>query len=209
MDTYKWDGQVQRYRNKETGRFVKTETILKLTEQNMQQKTERMLQSFDDVKEGRISLSEYQRENIEIIKYLHTQQYLVAKGGFRTTTPEDYLEIGRDLKNQHYPSFRDFVQQLQNGAITEGQARARIRNFGKASETSADLGHRSSAKQNGFTWARRYLSAVEHCSDCPIYAAMGAVTIDTLILPGRQCECRFNCKCYVRYFKTRESALAG
>jgi hypothetical protein len=207
MENYKWDGQVQRYRNKQTGQFVRTETILKLTEQNMQQKTERMLRSFDDVKSGKISLSEYQRENLEIIKYLHTQQYLVAKGGFRTTTPEDYLEIARELKNLHYPSFRSFTEDLRNGALTEGQARARIRNFGKASETLADLGHRSSAKQNGLTWARRYLSAVEHCPDCPIYAAMGAVTIDNLILPGRQCECRFNCKCYVRYFKTREEAI--
>ena len=209
MERYKWDGQTQRYRDRETGRFVKTATILELTEGNIQQKTNRMLQSFEDVKAGRISLSEYQRENLEIIKYLHTQQYLVAKGGFRTTTTEDYLEIARELKNLHYPSFKSFTEQLQNGSLTEGQARARIRNFGTAAETMADLGYRSSAKQNGFTWARRYLSAVEHCADCPIYAAMGAVTIDNLILPGRQCECRFNCKCYVRYFETRESAASA
>ena len=209
MERYKWDGQTQRYRDRETGRFVKTATILELTEGNMQQKTDRMLQSFEEVKAGRITFAEYQRENLEIIKYLHTKQYLVAKGGFRTTTPEDYLEIARELKDLHYPSFRNFTEQLQNGTLTEAQARARIRTFGIASETMADLGYRSSAKQNGFTWARRYLSAVEHCSDCPIYAAMGAVTIDNLILPGRQCECRFNCKCYVKYFKSRESAVSG
>jgi len=206
MNQYKWDGQAQRYRDKQTGRFVRTEVILKLTENNIQLKTDRMLQSFEDVKSGKISLREYQQENLEIIKYLHVQQYLVAKGGFRTTTPQDYLEIARELKTLHYPAFRDFTEQLQNGMLTEAQARARIRNFGKAAETMADLGLRSSAKQNGFTWARRYLSAVEHCIDCPIYAAMGAVPIDQLILPGRQCECRFNCKCYVLYFKTKEEA---
>jgi len=206
MNQYKWDGQTQRYRDKQTGRFVRTEVILKLTENNIQLKTDRMLQSFEDVKSGKISLREYQQENLEIIKYLHVQQYLVAKGGFRTTTPQDYLEIARELKTLHYPAFRDFTEQLQNGMLTEAQARARIRNFGKAAETMADLGLRSSAKQNGFTWARRYLSAVEHCIDCPIYAAMGAVPIDQLILPGRQCECRFNCKCYVRYFKTKEES---
>jgi hypothetical protein len=206
MNQYKWDGQTQRYRDKQTGRFVRTEVILKLTENNIQLKTDRMLQSFEDVKSGKISLREYQQENLEIIKYLHVQQYLVAKGGFRTTTPQDYLEIARELKTLHYPAFRDFIEQLQNGMLTEAQARARIRNFGKAAETMADLGLRSSAKQNGFTWARRYLSAVEHCIDCPIYAAMGAVPIDQLILPGRQCECRFNCKCYVRYFKTKEES---
>jgi hypothetical protein len=209
MNDFKWDGQSQRYRNKTTGRFVKNETILNIIEGNIKTKSERMLSSFNDLSQGKISLADYQRENLEIIKYLHTQQYLVAKGGFRTTTSEDYLAIARELKDLHYPAFRKFSQDLQQGNLTEAQARARIKTFAKASETMADLGQKSSAKQNGFAWGRRYLGAVEHCQDCPIYAAMGAVRIDDLILPGRQCECRFNCKCYVRYFTTKDKAMAG
>jgi hypothetical protein len=209
MDEFKWDGQTQRYRNKTTGRFVRTDTILNLIENNIESKTNRMLESFNELSQGKITLAEYQRENIETIKYLHVQQYLVAKGGFRTTTPEDYLAIARELKDIHYPAFRKFTQDLQQGKLTEAQARARIRGYGKASETMADFGQKSSAKQNGFTWGRRYLGAVEHCEDCPIYAAMGAVPIDNLILPGRQCACRFNCKCTVRYFKSKEAAMAG
>lgn len=209
MDEFKWDGSAQRYRNKTTGKFVKNSTILDLIEGNIQSKSNRMLESFNDLSQGKITLAEYQRENMEILKYLHTQQYLVAKGGFRTTTPEDYLAIARELKDTHYPALRKFANELREGNLTEAQARARIRNFAKASETMADFGQKSSAKQNGFTWGRRYLSAVEHCQDCPIYAAMGAVPIDNLILPGRHCECRFNCKCYVRYFKSKEAAMAG
>lgn len=198
--TWVWDGRTQRYRDKQTGRFLRNQTVLSLIEGNIQQKSDLFTKTLDDLIQGKITSGQFQQQSLETIKYLHAQQYLVGKGGFRRTTAEDYLQIARDLKAVHYPAFQVFVDDLRSGKLTEAQAKQRMRAFAIASKKSYHYGLKQSAVENGYRYARRFLSAAEHCSDCPIYAALGVVNISSLILPGEQCECRYNCKCYVRYY---------
>lgn len=207
---YVWDGRTQRYRDKNTGRFVKNETVLNLVEVNIEAKSKLMRSLLQDVISGKKDFITYQVESLEVIKTLHAQQYLLAKGGFKQTTPEDYLAIARDLKTVHYPAFKEFIEDLRNGNLTEAQALARTQGFARASYQSYQYGLKSSAIQNGLAWGKRYLDyAAIHCGDCPIYAAQGPVPIESIILPGTRCDCVYNCRCRVRYFKTKEEAIAG
>jgi hypothetical protein len=198
--TFVWDGRTQRYRDKATGRFLRNETVLNIIQGNIQQKSNRLVGVLEDLLQGKITTGQFQRESLDTIKYLHVQQYLIGKGGFRRTTSQDYLQIARDLKDVHYPAFQGFIQDLQSGKLTEAQAKQRMRAFAIASNKSYHYGVKQSAVENGYRYAQRFLSAAEHCSDCPIYAALGVTDIRSLILPGEKCECRYNCKCYVRYY---------
>ena len=198
--TWVWDGRTQRYRDKATGRFLRNETVLNIIQGNVQQKSNSLTGILDNLLQGKISTVQFQQQSLETIKYLHTQQYLIGKGGFKRTTSQDYLQVARDLKDIHYPAFQNFVQDLQSGKLTEAQAKQRMRAFAIASNKTYHFGVKQSAVENGYLYAQRFLSAAEHCNDCPIYAALGVTDIRALILPGEQCECRYNCKCYVKYY---------
>lgn len=198
---YSWDGRVQRYRDKQTGRFLRNQTVMFLVEQQIKAKEASLENLFLQLLVGKKTLPQFQSEALDIIKYLHTQQYLLGKGGFKNTTAADYLKIARDLKDLHYPAFRQFVQDLKDGKLTESQANYRLDNFAVASRSSYNYGVKQSAIENGYAYARRFLSVAEHCAECPMYAAMGVVPITNLIMPGEKCGCMFNCKCYVIYYK--------
>lgn len=203
---FTWDGRTQRYRDKSTGRFIKNSTITRLMEQNIQSKQNFLQQIFTQLIQGEKDLITFQVEAREAIKYLHTQQYLVARGGFGQTKSEDYLAIGRSLKDEHYARLRAFVEDVNQGKLTEREARHRLQTMGLSSKSSYYFGQKRSYEDAGYLYARRFLGLAEHCIDCPIYAALGVVNIADIILPTQKCDCRYNCKCSVRYYKTIEEA---
>ncbi len=84
--------------------------------------------------------------------------------------------------------------------ITHAQFVARVEQYGAcvwgASQEIARASYRYEAV---FDQERRWLSPVENCEDCEVYASMGWVPIGNLPACGENSSCRQNCACWFSF----------
>ncbi|MEW5859795.1 MAG: hypothetical protein AB1861_20820 [Cyanobacteriota bacterium] len=202
---FNWEKNSNRYRNKETGRFISKEAVYTLTQKRIEYVKGDLGSVGQLLLDGKINLKTWQQQTAETLKILHTQQYLLGVGGQKALKKSDYLEIGRELKNQ-YQYLRKFAVDLTQGKMSPAQFNARLSMYGDAAKVSFFRGEKVAAGRAGFTHGRRSLTSGHiHCSDCPVYAARGIVPIDEVVMPSVACQCRTNCKCRVTYFTLQEA----
>lgn len=146
--------------------------------------------------EGNIDLGEWQRSIAEKLKQLHAQQYLLGVGGTANIEFDDYLVLGRRLKEQ-YKYLRGFAIALKRGNMSLAQFLYRARLYPQAAKGTYYTAQRESASRNGKTHGFRKLGDAEHCPSCIRYANLGIVPIDELVMPTEKCECKVNCRCSV------------
>ena len=203
---FKWEKNSNRYRNKETGRFISKEAVYTLTQKRIEYVKGDLGSVGQLLLDGKINLKAWQQQTAETLKILHTQQYLLGVGGQKALQKSDYLEVGRELKSQ-YQYLRNFAIDLTQGKMTPAQFSARLAMYADAAKVSFFRGEKVAAGRTGFTHGRRILGISEHCSDCPAITALGIVPIEELILPTQRCSCKIRCKCKIIYL-TGEEAIA-
>lgn len=196
---WEFDTQLGRYRDTTTGRFLSERDALTLTRRTIATASERLSALTDQLSQGLIRLDQWQRSFAELIKTVHTAQYILGRGGIRNVFPADFLEIARTLKAQ-YRFLDQFAKDIAAGRMTLNQVRARANLYLNNTVSSYWRGHgRSQAVGPGPAEMRRLLAPVEHCPECITYAAAGWVPVGTLPMPTELCSCRANCKCRVQY----------
>jgi len=156
-------------------------------------------QSSNQLVQGKIGLVKWQSDMRKAIKDGHLRHAIIAKGGASQMTPEDYLAVGRNIK-QEYRYLRLFAKDVRNGKISEAQFMARSQLYAQKSRSSGEIMRSRIAKQSGKQYMQRFLYGGDRsCPDCVQYAGQGSVLIGELPLPTEQCQCRANCKCRVEY----------
>lgn len=195
---FDYDIRTNRYRDLKTGRFLKKSTITALTEQRVELAKTDLSTIGNLLFDGKISLSTWQSETREVLKVLHAQQYLLGVGGKPQMQKSDYLNIGRELKNQ-YDYLANFAQELTEGKMTLQQAKARLQLYAESGKVSFYKGEQVANIRSGKGFARRILGMAVHCDECVEYFNRGVVPITELILPCQQCSCKNRCKCSVEY----------
>lgn len=154
--------------------------------------------------QGEISLETWQTETAYALRKLHIQSAILGRGGSDRMTREDYLAIGRILKEE-YRFLRGFAQDINNGNLTQAQFEARLRLYANRAYLSFALMQQLNYREAGYLYMQRFLDRnAAHCPDCFSYATAGIKPIGTLPLPTQQCLCRANCKCFVRYYRTAQ-----
>lgn len=197
-----WDGASNRYRYKDSGQYASKDAILNLTRQRVDTVKIETKKTFQKLLNGEITLLDWQRDFATQIKILHSQQYMLGRGGYAQTTSADFLEVARSLRLDHYPRLRNLVEEIKNGTLTQGQIENRISMFVAASRQSFYQGQKKATMANGFIFARRFLGlCTPHCGECISYAARGVVNIYDLVPPATNCSCGGRCCCYVEYYK--------
>lgn len=208
MSDFVWDGRLGRYRDKETGRIVSEKVILGLSQEMINTTNQKMQNSITQLFNGNISIRDFEKENAQNIKILFVQHRMLGAGGYSQTKPEDWLELGRELKNNQYPRFHQFVKEIEEGKLSQAQAAARLQMYSQSAKSSFQAAKKQERKRSGFQFARRYLgSCKDHCGDCITYATWGVVPIAQLIPPCTNCRCGGRCCCYVEYRKTAEELI--
>jgi hypothetical protein len=205
---FKWEKNSNRYRNKETGRFISKEAVYALTQKRIEYVKGDLATVGQLLLDGKINLKTWQQQTAETLKILHTQQYLLGVGGQKALQKSDYLEIGRELKNQ-YQYLRNFAVDLTQGKMSPAQFNARLAMYADAAKVSYFSGEKVAAGRAGMPFAIRLLGAAEHCFSCPRIAARGVVPIEEVILPGRECECKSRCHCKLKYLSLEEAITQG
>lgn len=197
-----YDRKSQRYRYKDSGKFVSASAVRALTQKAVEQ-TERDLLTIGQLLiDGKINVSTWEQGTQKAVKNLHLQQYLLGKGGLKNVSQRDYGILGQRV-NFQYGKLRLFAQQLITEGATEAQFKARLQLYAQSARGSYEEGREQAHQEAGFSWERRLRTKIESCSPCVTYSSAGWVAIGTLPNAGQDCDCRARCGCYKEYSKSK------
>lgn len=152
------------------------------------------------LKEGDISISEWQAEMREYLRLQYEQAMILAKGGREFVTQSDWGYEGSLLKKQ-YQYLDGFAQDIANNPdkwLTGNNMLNRMNLYKDSAYTALEDFQQRKFEQLGFTEEKNDLGDADHCDDCLQETSRGWVSIGELVPIGdRQCQVR--CKCTMRY----------
>ena len=185
---------------------VKNAELDRLREQRIEQTKIELDALSAQLINGKINLETWQLEVAKLLRKLHVEQAILARGGADRMRKEDYLAVGRNLKEE-YRYLRKLAQDVADGKLTEAEFRARVRLYAGRSRRSYSAMRQQNSKDDGYLYMQRFLDRIAvHCTECIALAAKGTQPIGSLPLPTEQCRCGGNCKCTVKYYRTYQEA---
>jgi hypothetical protein len=195
---YTYDPRIDRYRDAR-GRFVSREAVRQAMNDVLDTLAVRVRDMAADLREGRISLVEWQRQMETHIKNAHLTSAAVAAGGWERMTQADYGRVGAIVREE-YRYLREFVRAIENGLPLDG-------NIGRRSVLYMRQGHTTfytftQLRQMliGKTQKRNRMTQAEHCSGCIDMTQKGWVDInDPTYVPIGSRECLSQCRCFEEY----------
>lgn len=149
---------------------------------------------------GKIKNSEFERLTAKELKSLHTQSYLLGRGGINAMTSKDKMVL-QNLIRDELTYFKKFAQDLRDNKLSMPQFRDRASMYSEKSRGFYEKGREFSALENGFVVERRVRLSSESCEPCLNYASLSWQPIGALPTPTYQCNCRSRCKCIKEYSK--------
>jgi hypothetical protein len=206
MPNFFFDRAVQRYR-KNNGKFVSAAEVAKITQRLLSQAQTDLSTVTELLIDQKINVRTFTGGFADVLKVMHTQAYLLGRGGLKAMTPRDYGIIGAKL-GKEYRYLDQFAKDAIAGKLSIAQFRARAKLYATSANTSYEMGRRESHSASGrFNWEKRNLAPVQHCDPCVGYAAQGWQPINTLPAIGADCDCRANCKCAFTYSADKPDGL--
>lgn len=195
---FTFDQKSQRYRYKDSGKFVSAEAVRNLSEKYIDQLKTDIGTIADKLAEGKINVTTWEETTARALKDLHLNQFLLGRGGLKQVSQRDYGIIGSELKKE-YQYLRGFSQDILAGKMTREQFRDRVFKYVDSSYGTYELGRAESHREAGYNWERRTPNAAVSCDSCVVYAARGWQPLGTLPAIGDECECKSRCRCHKEY----------
>ncbi|MFN6572402.1 hypothetical protein [Dendronalium sp. ChiSLP03b] len=197
---YQFDPQSHRYRDAETGRFVKYAQVLEVVDQEVNRLEVRLKGHARLLTQGKIHIAEFQTRMAQNLKESHLRNASIGAGGIKQLTPTDYGKVGAELKKQ-YKFLNGFGQDLAEGKLTKEGAIRRAGSYAKSAKTSFFEAEFTSRGKVGF-YAKRLLDAQSrHCQSCISYQRLQWTLIQLVTPPGIDCECGGRCRCRLVFRK--------
>lgn len=184
--------------------FISKEKVRGLVREHIDDTKEKVSQKTQELLSNKISLGEWETYLAQTLKETSIQFYKIGNpklGQDPQNDFRDYGRIGANLRTE-YAYLRRFSAQIADGKLSPAQINARAKQYIEGAYFNFESGKKESHKRTGWIWERRWMSPVEHCKDCPVYAAQGWVPIGTLPGIGQRCQCGSNDKCYFEYSKS-------
>lgn len=156
------------------------------------------------LKNGSITLAQWEAGMRDIIREEFTNAMIAAKGGREFVTQSDWGYLGSLLKKQ-YQYLHNFAADIAKNpeAWMNGRLNMRMSLYQKASYAAFQEMVRREHIENGYTDERRVLGVADHCPGCLQQASLGWQPIGTLDPIGAE-ECNMSCQCEFEYRKTGE-----
>ena len=195
---FTWDTKSQRYRYKDSGKYVSAEAVRNLSEKYIDQLKDDLGTIADKLIQGKINVATWEETTAKALKELHINQFLLGRGGLKQVTSRDYGVIGAELKKE-YQYLRGFSQDILAGKMTREQFRDRVSKYVDSSYGIYELGRAEAHRGAGYNWERRIRNTAVSCDSCVVYAARGWQPLGTLSAIGSECECRARCRCHKEY----------
>lgn len=197
---YLFDQNSHRYRDTETGRYVKYSQVLELVDQEVARLEVRLKGHGRLLAQGKIDIPEFQARMAQTLKESHLRTAAVGAGGVQGLTPTHYGKVGAELKKQ-YGYLAKFGEDLAEGKLTPDQAINRAGLYGKSARTSFFNSEFTSREKQGF-YAKRLLDPqARHCQSCINYQRLEWTLIQNIMPPGVNCQCGGRCRCKLLFRK--------
>jgi Phosphatidylinositol 3- and 4-kinase len=213
---FKFDRKSGRYRHK-SGRYAARTEVMRLMRENILVQREDLIALADRVEAKQITLTEFQIESAQLLKRIHVQSAVLGKDGIDNMTPQDWLEVARELKRQYYAGkdeatgrrfgLKYLAQSLRDGLLSQPQLKNALRMFANSARTAFHRASLALEQVKGKAFGVRIRTKSESCASCIRYAALPPQQIGRLVLPTQKCECGTNCGCYIQAL-TLEDAIA-
>lgn len=177
--------------------FVSKQVITRAFELAIARNRRGMREISLQLRNGEISLRQWQREVAVRLKDAHLYAAAIARGG--KLTAEDYGRIGR-LVRDRYAYLARFGEDLASGAqALNGRFLNRADAYVlHARQARHDAERVEMREVQGLEFEENRIAAVENCVGCLQATAMGRVPIGTLPAIGTR-DCLFQCKCQIVY----------
>ncbi|WP_445634524.1 Phage head morphogenesis domain-containing protein [Nostoc sp. DSM 114161] len=191
---YQFDPNSHRYRDTETGRYVRQVDVLGFVDEEVSRLEVRLKGHARLLVQGKIDIAEFQTRMALTLKESHLRVGAIGAGGTKQLTSAHYGKIGAQLKKQ-YKYLHGFGQDLAEGKLTKEQAIRRAASYAKSAKTSFFESEFTSRGKVGF-YAKRLLDAQSrHCQSCISYQRLQWTLIQLVTPPGVDCECGGRCRC--------------
>lgn len=195
---YSYNTKAVRYRNKANGRFVSSKELRGAIDKAIDKSGKEIGKLSQELKEGRMSLADWQTAMGQEIKNSHLASVAAAKGGWHQMTAADYGRAGGRIRGQLWYLNR-FAQQIESGKQRlDGSFLHRSKMYIEAARETYHIQLREEMKKAGMTKEKNILGVADHCDDCLGETAKGWVDIGELTLIGQR-QCLKNCKCRIEY----------
>ena len=206
MTSYTYDprlrGGAGGYRDDSNGRIVPLAEARDALDRTLQNAEDPIRALFEQIRERRISLADWQLQMRELTKNAHISAAVTARGGFDQMSQADWGRVVQRIRNQ-YEFLDNFAQQIASGQQPlDGRTLLRMQMYQDSAIETYLIFENRQMTNAGFNEERSVLdSKAQHCGDCPTEAAKGWVPIGTLIPIGQR-QCLTRCRCTMEYRNT-------
>lgn len=195
MPEYSFVNSAQRWRNMDNGQWVSESTVESVMRQQVTNSFAELEDLTNRMYSGSITVGQWQQSVAGVLSDVHLSQAMFAAGGRANMNPTKWGRVGGTLADE-YRHLANFAQQIAAGDVSQAQALARIKQYGRASQQS--YWREYAANTTGLLYWD--LGVAEHCPDCLILNANSPYTVQTLpTYPAAGAtQCKGNCQCNLR-----------
>lgn len=189
-----------RYRDIETGRFVRFPEVTRLIDEETNRLQVRLKGHARLLVSGKLDIAEFQTRVAQSLKESHLRSAAIGGGGVKNLTPTHYGKVGAQLKKQYQYLYK-FGQDLKLGSMSEKQIIHRAGLYAASIRTSFFEGEFTSRGKIGFYGKRLLDAGARHCASCLSYQKLQWTLIANITPPGVNCECGGRCRCRLVFRK--------
>lgn len=195
---YLWNEAAAQYSDRKTGRFVSRQVIREQLDKVIDGSSQVMRAISQQLREGEISLAEWQLEMMQQIKTANLAAGAMQRGGWQQMTQADFGRVGRTVRNE-YAFLRDFAADIGSGKQKlDGTMVRRAGLYGQQGRATYYQFWDHTATVRGFDQERSILNPADHCNDCISQDAKGWQRRGEMIPLGQR-QCRSNDRCDVEF----------
>lgn len=204
--TYSTD--TKRYRDKATGRFIGRVEVRQQLDQVIEQSAQFMKQRTDDLRNGTVSLAEWQTEMAREIKLIHGSMFVVADGGFASMDDNAWERLEVKLKEQ-YDYLSKFAGEIYTGEqVPNGTMLYRSTLYAESARATYENERKFLHIEAGFLEEKNILGGSDHCNDCLDATSQDWTDIGTLSDIGDR-QCGAKCHCTIIFRKGPDDVLGS
>lgn len=199
-----WDPRTLRYRDTDTGRFVRRADALAWSWRSIQASSNVTATLAGYAAEGSLSAADWMTMMRDEIKLEHIRQYTLGIGGREQMTFSDWGKVGSQIKEQ-YTYLRGFADEVAAGTLTEAEIANRISMYVNSAREAYETANGKAQVKAGMTEVLWVLNpALENCIGCQEFADMGWTIIEEDAyggaVPGSgDTPCLTKCGCHEEY----------
>jgi hypothetical protein len=197
---FEFDARSHRYRNAETGRFVRYAEVLKLADEEVNRLEVRLSGHARLLNSGKIGVGEFQTRMAESLKESHLRMAMLGAGGKKAMNPTQYGHVGQQLRKQ-YEYLYKFGRTLEGQTLTEAQILRRAKSYAKSANIAFRQAEMTARGQVGFYGKRLLDPQARHCVECISHQVLTWTLVSQITPLGVNCSCGGKCRCRMVFRK--------